>query len=678
MTTFAAGPQPNNPPSDAAGSDLSSWSLKDFIETTPSCMAMFDTQMRYLAVSPRFMIDNDIKGETQKSIVGRSVFEFRRATDKARETNHRVLSGETVTKDDFYFQRSDGTGVWMRWQMQPWRLPDQSVGGALLTTEIVTAPAAERLAASESLLRLSQEAGHIGSYDWDIGGGPNLWSDEQCRLHGIEPSGARSISIDEWRNLMHPDDLPMIEQNLADIIETGGSGELEHRIRGPNGVRWIYSRGQIVREPGKATRLIGINMDITERRKLEDDLRELTRTLEQRVAQEVAAREAAQIKLAHAQKIQSIGELTGGVAHDFNNLLTVITGSIDMLAEGVADRPRLATIVKMIESAADRGAKLTASLLAFARKQPLRPRSTDVETLIATTSELLMSVLGRQIEIDVAKRGYVGTVFVDPDQLSSALVNLGINARDAMPNGGRLTIDADTVAIDQDEAAVRDLSAGSYVTISVTDTGTGIDKAIQSKIYEPFFSTKGVGQGTGLGLSMVYGFVKQSGGHIDFETVEGQGTTFRLYLPASEQAPSLDADSFRKRLPRGDETILCVEDDAIVREFVTQQLQALGYKAIASSNATEALREVRSGLPIDLLFTDIVMPGSTNGWQLAELIRQMRPGIKVLYTTGYSDVSSERLGSDTGIVLLEKPYRLSSFAEAIRKAIDNPAPPGDQ
>ena len=180
--------------------------------------------------------------------------------------------------------------------------------------------------------------------------------------------------------------------------------------------------------------------------------------------------------------------------------------------------------------------KLTSSLLAFARKQPLRPRSTDVEALIATTSDLLTSVLGRQIEIDFVKRGYIGTVFVDPDQLSSALVNLGINARDAMPNGGRLTIDADTVAIDQDEAAVRDLSAGSYVTISVTDTGTGIDKAIQNKIYEPFFSTKGVGKGTGLGLSMVYGFVKQSGGHIDFETVEGKGTTFRLYLPASEHA----------------------------------------------------------------------------------------------------------------------------------------------
>ena len=676
MTTFAAGLQPDDPASDAASSDLSFWSLKDFVQTTPSCMAMFDTEMRYLAVSRRFLIDNDIKGETQQSIVGRAVFEFRNATDNARETNRRVLSGETIEKDDFCFRRSDGTVTWMRWQMQPWRRPDRSVGGALLTMETVTAPneAAERLAASESLLRLSQEAAHIGSYDWDIGGGPNLWSDEQCRLHGIEPSGARSISVDEWRNLMHPEDLPMLEQSLADIIETGGSGELEHRILGPNGVRWIYSRGQIVREPGKPTRLIGINMDITERRKLEDELRELTRTLEQRVQQEVAAREAAQVKLAHAQKIRSIGELTGGVAHDFNNLLTVITGTIDTLADGVADRPNLAAIVEMIGSAADRGAKLTSSLLAFARKQPLRPRSTDVEALLATTSELLKSVLGRQIEIVFARRGYIGTVFVDPDQLSSALVNLGINARDAMPGGGRLTIDADTVAIDQDEAAARDLSAGGYVTISVTDTGTGIDKAIQSKIYEPFFSTKGVGKGTGLGLSMVYGFAKQSGGHIDFETVGGKGTTFRLYLPVSEQAPVLAADDFRKRLPRGHETILCVEDDAIVRDFVTQQLQALGYKTIAAGNAAEALQEVRGGLPIDLVLTDIIMPGTMDGWKLAERIRLMRPGIKVMYTTGYSDVSSEHLVSDAGIVLLEKPYRLSRLAEMVRNAIDGPAP----
>ena len=286
----------------------------------------------------------------------------------------------------------------------------------------------------------------------------------------------------------------------------------------------------------------------------------MTRTLEQRVEQEVAAKEAAQTRLAHAQKIQSIGELTGGVAHDFNNLLTVITGTIDTLAEGVADRPQLASIARMIGSAADRGAKLTSNLLAFARKQPLRPRSTDVEALIAATSDLLVSALGRQIEFNCIKRGYVGSVMVDPVQLTSALVNLGINARDAMPNGGRLTIDTDTVAIEQGEADLREIAAGRYVTISIADTGDGIDEAIQDKVYEPFFSTKEVGKGTGLGLSMVYGFVKQSGGHIEFTTSKASGTTFTLYFPAAGQTP-LTVTPSDAGLPGGHETILCVEDD---------------------------------------------------------------------------------------------------------------------
>ena len=676
MPISAAGSRPVTGFKSEETSGLAAWSLKDFVETTPSSVAMFDTDMCYLAASPQFLIDNEITGETPQSIVGRSVFEFRRDTDNARDAIRRVLSGETVIKDDYCIRRPDGSVLWMRWQMQPWRLPDRRIGGALLVMEIVQArkEAEERLAASELLLRLSQEAGHIGSWNWDIEGGPNLWSDEQCRLYGIEPSGGRSVPVEVWRKIVHPDDLARIEQSIVEIIKSGGSGEIEHRIRGPNGVRWMYSRAQLVREPGKPTRLIGINMDITERRLLEDDLRELTRTLEQRVEQEVAAREAAQARLAHAQKIQSIGELTGGVAHDFNNLLTVITGTIDTLADGVADRPEMAAIVRMIGLAADRGAKLTSNLLAFARKQPLRPRSTDVEALIETTADLLVSALGRQIEINCIKRGYVGTALIDPDQLTSALVNLEINARDAMPDGGRLTIDADTVAIDQDEAAVRDISAGRYVSISITDTGTGIDEAIQDKIYEPFFSTKGVGKGTGLGLSMVYGFVKQSGGHIEFETAKGLGTTFRLYLPASEQSPfPLSAEHSPRQLPGGHETILCVEDDAIVRGFVTQQLRALGYRTIVASNAAEALTAISSGAAVDLLFTDIIMPGTTDGWKLAELIRQTRPDIKVMYTSGYSDASSERIGSNAGILLLEKPYRLSALAQMIRQALNTPA-----
>jgi PAS domain S-box-containing protein len=659
-----------------ATSDVT-WSLREFIKRAPSAIAMFDDEMRYIAVSSRFLADHRLNSESQDSVVGRSHYDvLPDIPERWRDIHRRVLAGEMLSGVEDLVLRADGKRDWISWEMEPWRRPDGTIGGAVIFHELITArkEAEAALAASESLLRLSQELGHIGSYDWDINGGPNIWSDEHCRLFGIEPSGGRSIPIEVWRNIIHPEDLPFVQQRIADIIKTGGSAEIEHRICTPNGVRWLYGRGQLIREPGKPTRLVGINMDITERRVLEDNLRELTRTLERRVEQEVAAREAAQITLAQAQKIQSIGEFTGGVAHDFNNLLAVITGTIDILAEGVADRPHLAAIVKMIGLAADRGAKLTSNLLAFARKQPLRPQITDVEELIATTADLLVSVLGRQIEIKCIKRGYIGTVLVDPDQLTSALVNLGINARDAMPDGGSLTIDADTIAIDQGEAAARDISAGHYVTISVTDTGTGIDEGIQNKIYEPFFSTKGVGKGSGLGLSMVYGFIKQSEGHIEFETAKNCGTTFRLYLPASGERPlPLPANRSYERLTSGNETILCVEDDSIVREFVVRQLQALGYKTIAASNATEALAEVRSKTSIDLLFTDIIMPGTTDGWKLAEIVRQMRPDIKVLYTTGYSSLRAERSGSEVGILLLEKPYRLSALADMVRQALEVPA-----
>lgn len=643
----------------------------------PSAIAMFDNEMRCLAVSPRFLSEHRLDADSPQSVIGRSLYDvLPDIPERRRQMHQRVLGGETLSDIEDFLILPDGKPARIKSDMTPWRHPDGTIGGAVIVLKLDTGrkEAEEALAASESLLRLSQEAAHIGSYDWHIGGGPNLWSDEHCRLFGIEPSGGRSIPTELWQEIIHPDDLPMLEQRIAEIIETGGSGEIEHRIRTARGVRWLYGRGQLVREKGKPTRLIGINMDITERKLLEDELRELTRTLEKRVEQEVAAREAAQTKLAHAQKLQSIGQLTGGVAHDFNNLLTVITGTIDILGEGVADRPALAAIVRMIGEAADRGASLTSSLLSFARKQPLRPRSTDVEALLATASDLLASSLGRHIEINCIKRGYIGTVLVDPDQLTSAIVNLGINARDAMPDGGTLSIDVDTVAIDQGDAAVREIAAGNYVAVSVSDTGTGIDEAIQDKIYEPFFSTKGVGKGTGLGLSMVHGFIKQSGGNIEFETARNKGTTFRIYLPCSgESEPAQAIDRAYKRLAGGWETILCVEDDPIVREFVTRQLQALGYTTIAASNATEALAEVRRSARIDLLFTDVIMPGKMDGWQLAELVKQLRPGIKIVCTSGYSDFNAERIVANPGILLLEKPYRLSALAQMIRRALDGPA-----
>jgi signal transduction histidine kinase len=411
---------------------------------------------------------------------------------------------------------------------------------------------------------------------------------------------------------------------------------------------------------------------ITERRATEDELRDLTRNLETRVEEAVAAREAAQLRLAQAQKMQSVGQLTGGIAHDFNNFLTVIIGTIDMLAEGVADNPRLAKIVKSIDDAAERGMQLTANLLAFARQQPLRPREVDVRALIAEVHQLVEPIIGRQIEVDCGLQGDVGSVLVDPTQLSSALVNLAINARDAMPDGGKLVLDATDVTLDESEANHRELEPGRFIVIAVADTGTGIPQSIRERIFEPFFSTKEVGKGTGLGLSIVHGFIKQSRGHIEFSSEEGLGTTFRIYLPAvvSPLLPPME-------LPRGPqsatgtETILCVDDDAMVRSYVTAQLQGLGYKTISAANAREAVSILDSAAKIDLLFTDIVMPGGMDGWQLAEQAALRRPKLKVLFTSGYSAANANPVRSN----LLVKPYRSAEIARMLRLALDGELQP---
>jgi PAS domain S-box-containing protein len=529
----------------------------------------------------------------------------------------------------------------------------------------------EHIATSESMLRLSQEAGHIGSYEWHLPDGPNYWSDEMCRLHGVEPSRGQSVPLDVWRNAIHPDDLATLEERIIELLRSGNYSEIEYRVQGRDGIRWLHGRGHVVREDGGPKKLIGINIDVTERRAVEDYRRDQTRLLEDRVAQEVAARELAENRLAHAEKLRLIGELAGGVAHDFNNLLTVITGTTETLAEGVADRPELATIAQLIATAAERGAKLTGSLLAFARRQPLRPRPTHIDALIKSTCELLGSTIGRQIEVRSVCAGPAGSAFVDPDQLTSAIVNLGLNARDAMPMGGVITIESDAVVLANDDPA-RELAAGRYVTILVHDTGTGIDPSIRDKLYEPFFTTKEVGEGTGLGLSAVYGFVKQSGGHVEFETTEGAGTTFKILLPACEVSAvePVVAGQDHADFPRGTESILCVEDDVIVRDFVIQQLQRLGYKTISARNGLEAINTIRSGAAIDLVFTDIVMPGSVDGWQLAMQVKASHPHLKVLFTTGFSVENARNLVADRKVVLLEKPYRMMELARAIRKALD--------
>ncbi|MBI5131147.1 MAG: response regulator [Rhodopseudomonas palustris] len=389
------------------------------------------------------------------------------------------------------------------------------------------------------------------------------------------------------------------------------------------------------------------------------------------VYRDITALKEAERQLRQAQKMQAIGQLTGGVAHDLNNVLTVLTGGIEILTEGVADRPALKEVALMVDQAVSRASDMTHGLLSFARKQPLQPRSIDVSALMQDTARLLRSTLGGLIEIEFESVPGLRPALADPSQLSSALINLAINARDAMPDGGKLRLAAGNVDLDQAYADQHDeVRAGRYIVLSVADTGTGIPAAILDRVFEPFFTTKAVGEGTGLGLSMVYGFVKQSGGHIEIASQDGVGTTIRLFLPcAGTDAFSIGA--IPQQAKGGRETILVVEDDVLVRSYVMTDLAALGYTAHAAATAAQAMALVYDELEFDLLFTDVMLAGGLSGRQLAEELRRYRPGLKVLFTSGYSDKALRQQGrtSDDGL-LLEKPYRRAELARMLRLALD--------
>ena len=379
---------------------------------------------------------------------------------------------------------------------------------------------------------------------------------------------------------------------------------------------------------------------------------------------------AAEDRIRQAQKMEAVGQLTGGIAHDFNNILTVITGTIEILADAVKGEPQLAAITRMIDEAASRGADLTQHLLAFARKQPLEPKETDVNTLIIDTTKLLQRTLGEHVEIESVFEDEICPAIVDPNQLATAILNLALNARDAMPHGGKLIIETGSVVLDESYARMHsDVRSGRYAMIAVSDTGTGIPPAMLDKVFNPFFTSKGPGKGTGLGLSMVYGFVKQSAGHIMIYSEEGHGTTIKMYLPPATGTLPAAEPTLTPAVEGGHETILVVEDDRLVRDYVLAQLHSLGYVTLDAANATEALAIVHAGHPFHLLFTDVIMPGM-NGRQLANEILKVSPGLKVLFTSGYTENAIIHHGRlDEGVLLLAKPYRKSDMAIMIRKAL---------
>jgi PAS domain S-box-containing protein len=380
---------------------------------------------------------------------------------------------------------------------------------------------------------------------------------------------------------------------------------------------------------------------------------------------------AAEERIRQSEKMEAVGQLTGGIAHDFNNILTVITGTIEILAGAVGKEPQLAAIARMIDEAAGRGADLTQHLLAFARKQPLQPREIDINTLIIDTAKLLRPTLGEHIEIESAFENETCIATVDPNQLATAIINLALNSRDAMPGGGKLILETGSIHLDEGYAGMNDIRPGHYAFIAVSDTGSGIPAHALDKVFDPFFTSKGPGKGTGLGLSMVYGFIKQSAGHIKIYSEEGHGTTIKMYLPPGSGAPLVVDTEPTANIEVGYETILVVEDDPLVRDYVLAQLGALGYVTLQAANATEALELTVTGRHFDLLFTDVIMPGTMNGRELADAVLRDRPGLKVLFTSGYTENAIFHHGRlDAGVLLLTKPYRKSDLARMIRRALD--------
>ncbi len=390
------------------------------------------------------------------------------------------------------------------------------------------------------------------------------------------------------------------------------------------------------------------------------------------IARDLTASRKMEEQLRRTQRLDAVGKLTGGIAHDFNNLLTVILGSSDQLCEGLEKGSHLRTLAEATKSAAVRGASLTQRLLAFSRQQDLKPRPADVVRLLHGMESLLRRTLGDDIEVAIVAGDASCVALVDAHQLENAVLNLCINARDAMPAGGRLTLDVQTRLLDADDQPQVDaLQAGEYVVISVTDTGEGMGPETSSRAFEPFFNTKEVGRGTGLGLSMVYGFVRQSSGYARIYSELGHGTTVRLFLPAVQGTAAEATGAHAPLTMQADhEHVLVVEDDDAVRKLVRSQLQDLGYRVTSAANGSAALDLFEQGQRFDLLFTDVIMPGGMNGRQLADAASALQPGLPVLFTSGYSESAIVRDGRlPEGTFLLSKPYRRNDLARKLREVL---------
>ena len=571
-----------------------------------------------------------IKQFTAEEIIGRHFRMFYADAERANgepERNLEIAQRDGRFEANAWRRRKDGTQFWANVVIEPLRNEDgRLIGFAKVTSDITERRETER--------RIREAGERINAVIETVVDGV-IQIDQRGNIQTLNPASLKLFGYRADEVVGRGVGALIAQQDLADrqFVDENGLRDLIGRSHEGEGRRRDGSAFPISLSVGEATQ-DGEPVFVM----IIHDLSEHKRTHEQ---------------LIQAQKMEIVGQLSGGIAHDFNNLLTVIVGNAEFLADQLGARKDLRQLAEDIGSAGDRGAELTRRLLAFSRRQMLRPVSIDCNDHLATMHKLMRRTLRDDIEIRVDLDPELMSALADPVQLESALFNLAMNAQDAMPSGGRLTLATANATLDRDfQSPHPKAEPGGYVLISVTDDGTGMSREVIEHAFEPFYTTKEIGKGSGLGLSMVYGFVKQSNGHVSIHSEPGLGTTVRMYLPQVaakvlrfDDRPRMEEGA----LPRGTETVLVVEDDPFVRSLVVMRLDSLGYSVVTAEDASDALRKLRSDAPIDVLFTDIVMPGGINGYDLAEMAAGLRPGLPVLLTSGFALETLARQGRSATI-----------------------------
>nr|WP_091713918.1 PAS domain-containing protein [Methylobacterium phyllostachyos] len=577
-----------------------------------------------------------------------------------------ILNGAEVFDREYRLQAPDGAVHWVHAQG---RCAYDAGGNPMrFTGALVDVTEQKRV---EERLRIAQTAGRIGTFEYVPGFATVEVSPQFCALLGVVPAATLAVSS---VNALLVEGGPLLDSGLRQ------AGELPYaEMRVPVGdageTRWLARRGEAVRDNDAAElRHVGVIYDVTATKASEVALREMNDTLEARVQEAIAERELAEEQLRQSQKMEAVGQLTGGIAHDFNNLLTGIVGSLDLMQTRINEgrTENLSRYSGLAMASAQRAAALTHRLLAFSRRQPLEAKPVDVNRLVGSMDDLLRRTLGERVRLEVVVAGGLWLTLCDPNQLENAILNLAINARDAMPDGGRLTIETANSFLD-DAYVAREIGvrAGQYVCVCVTDSGTGMPPDVVAKAFDPFFTTKPIGQGTGLGLSMIYGFAKQSEGNVKIYSEPGEGTSIKLYLP--RYYGEVDETGMpRGETPRAEhgEMVLVVEDDDTVRTLVVEVLGELGYATREAQDGVAGLRILQSDIRIDLLVTDVGLPG-LNGRQLADQARTARPDLKVLFMTGYAENAAFGAGHlEPGMQMITKPFPVEGLATKIRSIIE--------